>query len=182
MKNIRTHASLYVIALALIGQLLTAVPTPAAAQDATLNGSVKFNPPPCDFKDTFYRDNGLDPTQVVGRFGSARLTGPPATGNQVNWVADRNCGITDPERRNFRILATTGGFTDDGSGAPNAFISILGFITNQTAFETSYARTVGGITISINDSQNPRGVAMQDLVSNFEAYALVKQRLPDGTS
>jgi hypothetical protein len=164
------------------GLLLLAVSGLADAQDApAVVGGLNFNPPPCDFSDTFYKDNGLDPTQVVGRFGSARFTGPPAVGHQVNWVSDPNCAVNDPDRRNVRILATTGGFTDDGTGAPNDFISILGFITNQTAFETSYSRSVGGSTISISDSQNPRGIAMQDIVGNFEAYALLKQRLPNGT-
>src|SRR4029077_9108129 len=57
-----------------------------------------------------------------------------------------------------------------------------------TNFETSYSRTVGslgsaggGTTISIVNSQNPRGIAMQDLVGHFGAYAAVKQRQPDCT-
>ena len=181
MKNIPVHASLFVMALALLGLPLLGAPAVATAQDVAAASHGNFNPPPCDYNDTFYRDNGLDPNQVVGRFGTARRTGPPATGSEVNWVADSNCSRNDPDRRNFRILATTGGFPDDGTGAPNEFISILGFITNQSAFETSYNRPVGIHAISINDSQNPRGIAMQDLVGNFEAYALLKQRLPDGT-
>lgn len=141
----------------------------------------QINPPPCDFSDTFYRDNGIDPTQLVGRFGSARQTGPPATGSQLNWVADSTCSTDDPTRRNFRILATTGGFVDDGTGAATDFISILAFLVNQTNFETSFSRTVGGSTISIANSLNPRGIAMQDIVGHFEAYAGVKQRLSNGT-
>jgi len=179
MNDTRTRARLGVIAVTLIGlPLLSAVSSLASAQDAD------FNPPPCDYSDQFYRDNGVDPTQVVGRFGNARHTGPPATSG-VNWKVDPSCSGNDPNRRNIRILATTGGFPDDGTGSANDFISILGFLTNQTAFETSYSRVGGaghsGSTISISNSQNPRGIAMQDLVSNFEAYAAVKQRLPDGT-
>ena len=178
MNDIRTRAGLRVMALTLIGlPVLAALPSLAGAQ----NAATDFNPPPCDFNDTFYRDNGIKPPLVVGRFGSARTTGPPATGSQVNWVPDPTCSAKDPTRRNVRILATTGGFPDDGTGAPNDFISILGFITNQSAFETSYSRAVANHTISITKSQNPRGIAMQDIVSNFEAYAAVKQRLPDGT-
>jgi hypothetical protein len=181
MKYIRNRASLYMAAVALAGLPLLAAPNQAAAQDAAISPT-NFNPPPCDYSDTFYEDNGVIPGQVVGRFGTARRTGPPAiTGHPVNWVADEECSERDPDRRNFRILATTGGFPDDGSGAPNQFISILGFLTSQSAFETTYSRTVGGSTISINNSANPRGIAMQDIVSNFEAYGLVKQRLPDGT-
>jgi hypothetical protein len=179
MKNLHVHAWLYVVALALAGLPLLTIPTPAAAQAVIVNTG-SFNPPPCDYSDTFYEDNGIDPTQVVGRFGTSRLTGPPARGNEVNWVADPTCSANDPQRRNFRILATTGGFTDNGTNAPNAFISILGFLTNVTAFETTYSRLAGTHTISIADSANPRGITMQGIVSNFEAYAMVKQRLPNG--
>ena len=176
----KTMHGLYITTCALLALPLLAASIPAAAQDVASASSSNFNPPPCDYNDTFYQDNGLDPTQVVGRFGTSRLTGPPATGSQVNWVADSNCSVNDPNRRNFRILATTGGFPDDGTGAPNDFISILGFVTNQAAFETTYTRAVGSQQITISDSQNPRGIAMVDIVSNFEAYALVKQRLPNG--
>jgi hypothetical protein len=193
MKTIHTRISLTTLALTVLGLPFLLAAHLAAAQGAALTGAVaNFNPPPCDYSDTFYKDNGLIPSSVVGRFGTARRTGPPATGTQANWVADSTCNVSDPDRRNFRILATTGGFTDDGTGSPNAFISILGFIVNQNAFETTYSRTVGtgggtiggsvgpGNTISISDSENPRGNAMSDIVSNFEAYAMVKQRLPNG--
>jgi hypothetical protein len=126
-----------------------------------------FNPPPCDFSNQFYNDNGLDAsngaelnTEPDGRFGTFRRFGPPASGNQVNWVTDSTCSTNDPTRRNVRILATTGGNADDGNspfscadqgGAfavpqcppPNGtgsqpdtaeFISILAFIHNQNAF------------------------------------------------
>jgi hypothetical protein len=180
MKTMYKGAMRYVVALALLGLPLLTLPGTADAQDVAAASSSNFNPPPCDFSDTFYQDNGIDPTQVIGRFGTDRRTGPPATGSQVNWVADSTCSTKDPDRRNFRVLATTGGFPDDGTGTPNDFISILGFLTNQSAFETTYTRSVGSQQITINDSQNPRGIAMQDVVSNFEAYALVKQRLPNG--
>jgi hypothetical protein len=193
MNTKHTRFSLYAIAMGLLGLPFLVVANLAAAQATAITGpAANFNPPPCDYSDTFYEDNGLIPAQVVGRFGTARKFGPPATGAQANWVADSTCSVSDPDRRNFRILATTGGFTDDGTGSPNAFISILGFIVNQSAFETTYSRTVGtgggtiggpvgpGNTISISNSQNPRGIAMQDIVSNFEAYAMVKQRLPNG--
>jgi len=181
MNRIHKGTSLYLTAVALIGLPLLAASGSAAAQTtATSNPATNFNPPPCDYSDQFYQDNGLDPTQVVGRFGTARRTGPPATGSQVNWVADSTCATNDPVRRNFRILATTGGFSDNGTTAPNQFISILGFVTNQNAFESAYTRKVGGSTVSITNSDNPRGEAMQDIVSNFEAYAMVKQRLPNG--
>ena len=180
MKNVSMRAWLHVVALALAGLPLLMLSNLASAQDSATVSSSKFNPPPCDYSDTFYADNGVIPTQVVGRFGTSRRTGPPARGNGVNWVADPTCATNDPERRNFRILATTGGFSDNGSNAPNQFISILGFLTSESAFETTYTRLAGTHDISISNSQNPRGIAMEDIVSNFEAYAMVKQRLPNG--
>ena len=209
MKSIRKRASLSVTVLALVGLFFMAVPKMAAQQDAPpIGGDADdtFNPPPCDFSDTFYRDNGIDPTQLVLRFGdnngTTRLTGPPARGTQKNYVADSNCAATDPTRRNFRILATTGGNADDGNspftnGTPETveFISILAFVTTQDNFESSYTRTVGargtggGSTISIvpgpdpttgASNVNPRGIAMQDVVGHFEAYAATKQTTPSG--
>jgi hypothetical protein len=209
MKSIRKHASLFVTTLALAGLLFLAVPKAAAQQDAPpIGGDAddRFNPPPCDFSDQFYGDNGIDPTKLVLRFGdgngTTRLTGPPARGNQKNYVADSNCSATDPTRRNFRILATTGGNADDGNSpftnnTPETveFISILAFVTTQDNFESSYTRKVGtiaaggGSTISIvpgpdpttgATNVNPRGIAMQDIVGHFEAYAANKQFLPNG--
>jgi hypothetical protein len=180
MKNVSMLARLHVVALALAGLPLLMLSTLASAQDSATVSSSKFNPPPCDYSDTFYEDNGIVPTQVVGRFGTFRRTGPPARGNQVNWVADADCAADDPERRNFRILATTGGFSDNGTNAPNQFISILGFLTSESAFETTYTRLAGTHNISISNSENPRGISMENIVSNFEAYAMVKQRQPNG--
>jgi hypothetical protein len=182
MNRKAKSSSLYLTAAAaVLGLPLLAAAPMASAQTTTASSpATTFNPPPCDYSDQFYQDNGLDPTQVVGRFGTARMTGPPATGSQVNWVADPTCSTNDPDRRNFRILATTGGFTDNGTTLPNAFISILGFITSPNAFETSYTRLAGTHDITITNSNNPRGYSMEGIVSNFEAYALVKQRLPNG--
>ena len=94
MKNVSMLARLHVVALALAGLPLLLLSTPASAQDSATVSSSKFNPPPCDYSDTFYEDNGIIPTQVVGRFGTARRTGPPARGNGVNWVADSTCATT----------------------------------------------------------------------------------------
>ncbi|HEV3456804.1 MAG TPA: hypothetical protein VHG32_09610 [Thermoanaerobaculia bacterium] len=142
-----------------------AAPLPAQTQAAaTPDGLLfpTFNPPPFDFNDAFYTVNGIDVTQLdtpgAARFGLFRRTGPPAHDGQVNWVID-NTG-TDPDRRNVRILATTGGYIDDGTGAPTQFISILAFMLDQ-GFFTGVA--------------NARGIQMASIVSNFEAYAALKQ-------
>ena len=234
MKSIRVHASLFVTAMALVGLLFVAVPNLVAQQDgppSNGNPDDNFNPPPCDYSDQFYADNGIDVTQLVGRFGdhngTTRLNGPPARGNQVNYKADSTCSQRDPNRRNFRILATTGGNSDDnnspftcssaGQGptaSPNCanqtvlqpesyeFISILAFLDSQAAFaqgaydrnvgfingglegvqqnpgeDISYGASVntGGTTVTENPGQSLRGFAMQDIVSNFEAYAAISQ-------
>jgi len=206
-----------------------------AAGLASAQTFTHINPPPCDFSDQFYADNGIVSTasgelntEPDGRFGTFRQFGPPATGTQANWVADTtDCGATDPDRRNFRILATTGGNSDDGnspfscvdqggafavlqcagqsSGIPETleFISILAFIHSQNAFESSYSRTVGAINggldgVQQNDGEvisltpgtdpvgnttglNPRGISTLQIVGNFEAYASINQKLPNGT-
>jgi hypothetical protein len=177
MKGIGKYASLFVTLVALAG-LLILVPTPLAAQNLNRNA------PPCDFSDQFYADNGIDVTQLVGRFGdnngTTRLTGPPARGNQHNYVADKhNCSEIDPTRRDFRILATTGGNSDDGNSpftcanqpppvSPQCasqsalepesfeFISILAFLNSQGPFTQSYLRNVGFINGGLQGvQQNP---------------------------
>ncbi|HEY6352076.1 MAG TPA: hypothetical protein VI636_21990 [Candidatus Angelobacter sp.] len=138
----------------------------------------QINPPPCDFTDQFYQDNGLDlatgselTMEKDGRFGTFRETGPPANSNQVNWVADTTCSPNDPTRRNFRILATTGGNQDDGNspftnGLPETpeFISILAFLHNGNVFIGSsgaitknYSRTVGDIDGGLDGVQQNAG-------------------------
>lgn len=187
MNTARKPAWILATALAFAGLLFLMAPKSWAQQDGNGDADDLFNPPPCDYNDTFYGDNGVDPTQLQGRFGSSRQFGPPARSNsQANWVADTNCVANDPNRRNFRILATTGGYIDDGSGKATDFISLIAFLTSQASFETSYSRTVGeiaaggGNTISISNSQNPRGIALQDVVSNFEAYPALKQSVGNG--
>jgi hypothetical protein len=134
---------------------------PVAAGNGFLNFP-EFNPPPFDFNDAFYTANGVSvsalDTPGAARFGLFRQTGPPAQPGQVNWVID-NTG-TDPDRTNVRILATTGGYTDDGTGSPTAFISIIAFMLDQSFFT--------GVA-------NARGVQMVDIVNTFEAYAALKQ-------
>jgi hypothetical protein len=155
-----------------------------AAGLASAQTFTPINPPPCDFSDQFYADNGINITNLSQRFGdnngTTRLTGPPATGSQQNYVADSTCSVTDPTRRNFRILATTGGNSDDGNspfscvdqnGAFSVpacaaqpsipetveFISILAFLKSEAAFETSYSRTVGAINGGLDGVQQNAG-------------------------
>lgn len=211
MKLSQKYAVRFVYVMVLVALLFVAIPRITAQQDAPPSigdADDNFNPPPCDFSDTFYMDNGVDPTQVNGRFGSDRQFGPPArNSNQANWVNDTNCTAREPNvRRNVRILATTGGYIDDQSGNATDFISLIGFLENQTSFENTYLRTVGfingglegvqqnpGIDISIGETltiagqtvveppaNTLRNFALQDIVSNFEAYPALKQTIPSG--
>ena len=162
-------------------------PVLLAASIATLNPpaaraqtpSPDSNPPPFDFNNAFYTGNGVDVQKLIDlgqRFGTFnngttvnRLTGPPAGPNQVNWVIDNS--NTDPDRKNVRILASTGGYKDD-TGSPTQFINIIAFLNDRTFF-----------TVGNRDPQgagNVRGVTMETIASNFEAYAGLKQVGPDG--
>jgi len=167
----KTAQKYFLFALPALALLLTAA-SGAFAQTTTtsMNPSQNFNHPPCDFNDAFYTANGINVTQLdtVGaqRFGFFRQFGPPASGFQANWVNDPTCSTNDPTRKNVRILATTGGYVDDGTGSPTDFISIIAFLLNQNFFT--------GVA-------NARNIQMVDIVSDFEAYAALKQRLPDGT-
>jgi hypothetical protein len=132
------------------------------------NGFPRFNPPPCDFSDSFYTENGFSVTNLdtpgAGRFGNFRQTGPPAfSPSQLNWVNDSNCSVNDPTRRNVRVLATTGAYKDD-DGAPTQFFSLIAFLLNQNFF-------TGGA----HATPNVRGFTTQAIVANFEAYSAPKQ-------
>lgn len=168
----------YALAVALAAMLMTTAVRPALGQSATTSTAapaappatsfVHFNPPPFDFNDNFYTLNGIDLTNLdsagAARFGLFRQFGPPATQHgQANWVVD-NTG-TDPDRTNIRILANTGGYSDDGLGSPSHFITIIAFLLNQNFF-TGVANT--------------RGIQMVDIVNTLEAYAANKQILPNG--
>ncbi len=162
----------------------------AFAQTATSSGGsggggvnpdgINFNHGPCDFSNVFYAGdgtaqnpgNGINVTVLDNaaqqRFGIFRQFGPPATGSQKNWVTDATCSTNDPTRNNVRILATTGGYPDLGvtfgttqvQGSSSEFISIIAFLTDPTVF---------------TGANNARNITMPSIVSNFEAYAGLKQ-------
>lgn len=160
----------------IVGCIVVMVAGLASAQTFT-----PFNPPPCDFSDRFYNQNGMDTSFLVGRFGNSRLTGPPATQpNQTNWVNDTTCATNDPTRTNARILATTGAFRDN-DGAPTEFFSLIAFMNDGSVFETTENDLEGDSPITISNSVNIRGIAQRSLISNFLAYAAVKQKIANGT-
>jgi hypothetical protein len=172
MKTAQKYSLFSVAGLALLLIASSGAFAQTTMTGTTGGGSIEnnFNHPPCDFNDAFYTANGINVTQLntpgAQRFGFFRQFGPPASGTQANWVNDPTCSPNDPTRKNVRILATTGGYIDDGTGAPTEFISIIAFLLNQNFFT--------GVA-------NKRNIQMVDIVSNFEAYAAPKQRLADGT-
>lgn len=189
MKSTRNFASGLVYVLATVGLLFVTVPNMQAQHDGDHDADDLFNPAPCDFNDTFYRENGILVGPGTGinapaakRFGNFRQFGPPSRiPTQPNWVADEDhCFEKDPTRRDIRILATTGAYKDD-TGNPTEFFSIIAFLTKQSdVFEQNFTRTVGGNTVSIVNGLNPRSFAEVDIINQFEAYGATKQRLTSG--
>jgi hypothetical protein len=153
---------LFAIAAAPLCAQTTASPT-------TFTNFPRFNPPPFDFNDAFYTANGIVVNQLdspeAGRFGLFRQTGPPAGPGQFNWVIDNS--NNDPDRKNVRILASTAGYTDQPGQLPQ-YISLIAFVMNQNFFT------------GVEDQHRPP-TTMLNLVGDFEAYAALKQRKPDGT-
>ena len=186
--------------LALAALLLMRIGSPAVpvhAQGADDNDTVKeVNPPPFDFADFFYKENGIDllvlNSPESARFGLFRQTGPPAPPGKFNWVIDDS--NPSPIRNNVRILATTGAYRDS-DGAPNQFFSIIALA--QCGEPTGTACTNKNGRNFFTGVSNKRGITMEQIVgipnaplpgcnpgqpfdpktcsSNFEAYAGLKQ-------
>jgi len=195
MKSMWRHVlvPLAAVLISSSGALAQTTTSSTGSGSSITTDNIKFNHPPCDFNDAYYQGNpaagtlpdgspqqpgnGINAATLTAqgqRFGSAtngRLTGPPATGNQVNWVTDPTCSQNDPTRNNIRILATTGGYPDESlvfgeqqiKGQETEFISIIAFLFNQQDFFTGVA--------------NRRNIQMVDIVGQFEAYGHLKQRL-----
>jgi hypothetical protein len=172
MKSVWKHVLFPLAAVLTVssGAFAQTARTSTTTTSSFRNPAQNFNHPPCDFSDAFYTANGINVTQLntapAQRFGVFRKNGPPATGSQANWVNDPTCSTDDPDKKNVRILATTAGYSDDGTTNANQFIFIIAFLTNQSFFT--------GVA-------NARNIQMVDIISNFEAYAAPKQRLPNGT-
>jgi hypothetical protein len=108
------------------------------------------NPPPFDFSDDFYRSNGIVPEAIGARAGNPDR--PIA-----HWVVDNS--NTDPDRRNVRILETTGGWNNSGN---LIYYSIMGVLT-----PSSFERNADG-------TLTERGRDAMDLANNFRAFLFPK--------
>ena len=108
------------------------------------------NPPPFDFSDSFYRENGLTPEGIRERAGNADR-------NPTHWTVDNS--NTDPERRNIRILETTGGFNNSGN---LIYYSIMG-----TVFPDTFERDANG-------HLTERGQRALEVANKFRAFLFPK--------
>ncbi len=196
----RTQKNVLPLALVSVFVLAVLAVAPSAfvsAQTTSTSSFPTFNRPPCDFSDTFYQENGFAITSTTldspaaARFGgpsgfpgTGRQTGPPASslnGGTLNWTPDSSCSQNDPTRRDVRILATTGAYKDD-DGFPGVFFNAIAFVLNQSFFNSNFTFQQGDSTVSIGSTgNNPRGFSVQFIVSNFEAYVGVTQRISNGT-
>ena len=123
---------------------------PPSTSTVASSGSVKVNPPPFDFSDDFYRANGIVPENIGERVGT------PAR-NPLHWTVDNS--NTDPNRRNIRILETTGGWNDSGS---LIYYSIMG-----TLMPSAFERNPDGTLTA-------RGQRALDIANSFRAFLFPK--------
>ncbi len=129
--------------------LFTALPEMGNAS-STPQRPCDENQPPFDFSDPFYRANGIDPARIRERAGNADR-------NPAHWTIDNT--NTDPNRRNIRILETTGGFNNSGS---LIYYSIMG-----TVFPDTFERDANG-------NLTPAGQHALDLANHFRAFLFPK--------
>lgn len=105
------------------------------------------NPPPFDFSDNFYRANGINPDLIGERAGNPDR-------NPLHWVVDNS--NTNPDRRNIRILETTGGFNNSGS---LIYYSIMGVMPSPKIFTNDAA-----------------GANAQQIANSFRAFIFAKTK------
>src|SRR5262245_21507311 len=131
--------------------LMVVVVLPAVT---STSGRARFgrdpNPPPFDFNDNFYEANGINPNRIRERAGNPDR-------NPTHWVVDNS--NTDPNRRNIRVLETTGGFNNSGN---LIYYSIMG-----TVFPDTFDRDAGGNLTSAG--QNAFNIA-----NHFRAFLFPK--------
>lgn len=147
MTNIRhnpvRHVGSGTIALALLALALFTLPLVSVR-------AADSNPPPFDFSDEFYIQNGIDPAAILKRAGNPDR-------NPLDWTIDDT--NTDLNRRNIRLLQTTGGFNNSGG---LIYYSIMGMVMPSTF---------------TNDAA---GQQAKEIANRFRAFIFPK-RQPDGS-
>jgi len=79
--------------------------------------------PPFDFSDAFYSQNGIKPANILNRVNGTC----PANDMPSCSVVDNS--NTNPDRRNIRVLSTTGGFDHEGNPL---YYNIFGMVNPNT--------------------------------------------------
>src|SRR5262249_23581544 len=92
--------------------------TSLRAQSTQIRGA-----PPFDFSNAFYSQNGINPAHIVDRVNG---TCPANDMPSCSKVDNSN---TNPDRRNIRVLSTTGGFDHEGNPL---YYNIFGMVNPNT--------------------------------------------------
>jgi len=103
--------------------------------------------PPFDFADGFYLENGINPGNILSRVDGTC----PAGDKPACSVVDNS--NTDPDRRNIRVLSTTGGFDHEGNPL---YYNIFGMVMPDTFTDDTV------------------GQEATDIANDFEAYIFPK--------
>ena len=149
MRNIRPKER-WPVWLSIMLFMVMAFAGLAPPSTSTVASSAGVNPPPFDFTDAFYRANGIVPANIGERVGTAAR-------NPAHWTVDNS--NTDPNRRNIRVLETTGGWNNSGS---LIYYSIMG-----TLMPNSFERDANG---QLTD----RGRRAMDIANSFRAFLFPK--------
>src|SRR5262249_7179605 len=104
------------LTICLAGVELTMMPAISRADNTT-------GVPPFDFSDAFYLKNGINPANILNRVNGTC----PANDMPSCSVVDNS--NTDPNRRNIRVLSTTGGFDHEGNPL---YYNIFGMVMPNT--------------------------------------------------
>lgn len=144
MKGYRFRSLL--VLLSIVAMVASLSGPPAAFADGG-----NSNPPPYDFTDQFYRDNGFVPENILMRLGTPGV-------RDGEWIVDNS--NTDPTRRNIRDLETTGGW--DGSGGL-IYYNIFGM-----AMPNIFERDASG-------NLTERGARAMEIANKYRAFLFPKR-------
>ena len=141
----------WLICLTLIAIAMTVLTGIGHTSTLVVPPHASSNPPPFDFTNGFYRVNGINPSNIGERAGNPDR-------NPLHWVVDNS--NTDPNRRNIRILETTGGFNNSGN---LIYYSIMG-----TVMPNTFQRDASG-------NLTADGQHAMDLANSFRAFIFPKR-------
>jgi hypothetical protein len=111
--------------------------------------------PPFDFSDAFYLANGIDPSKIVDRAGSATSASA--------FVVDNS--NKNPDRTNIRIIEMTGGFDHEGNVlyyTVNGFLELNSFTNNAAGQHALATAQFFSAYIFPKASGDPLGIALSN--------------------